>query len=181
MSEDTQKMYEGLFLFPQAAISNLDAASSHVQDMLTKVGAELIAFRKWDDRRLAYPIKGNKRGVFFLAYFKVVGTVIGSLERNLLLSEEVLRFMITRCDHLTLEQIEATEGRTELADEIKLRDEKKTDDTDSGVRATTKSQRDAEETADPTEPSEASEDTPAAPVDAQEEAPAESTEEPATS
>ncbi len=181
MSEDTQKMYEGLFLFPQAAISTLDAASSHVQDMLTKVGAELIAFRKWDDRRLAYPIKGNKRGVFFLAYFKVVGTAISSLERNLLLSEEVLRFMITRCDHLTLEQIEATEGRTELADEIKLRDEKKTDDTDSGVRATTKSQRDAEEADAPTEPSEASEDTPAAPADAQEEAPTESTEEPATS
>ncbi|HJO16113.1 MAG TPA: hypothetical protein QF800_04415, partial [Phycisphaerales bacterium] len=80
-----------------------------------------------------------------------------------------------------LEQIEATEGRTELADEIKLRDEKKTDDTDSGVRATTKSQRYAEEANAPTEPSEASEDTPAAPADAQEEAPTESTEEPATS
>ena len=172
MSEVKSNMYEGLFLFPQAAISNLDAASSHVQEMLSKVGAELVSFKKWDDRRLAYPIKGNKRGVYFLAYFKLEGPTITTLERNLLLSEEVLRFMITRCDHLTMEQIEAAEGRAELADEIKLRDAKQSEDTGSGVRATTRSDRESEDT-DETE-TEASESEPASDAE-------EITEEPAAS
>ncbi len=174
MSELTSNMYEGLFLFPQAAISNLNAASSHVQEMLTKVGAELVSFKKWDDRRLAYPIKGNKRGVYFLAYFKLEGPTVSTLERNLLLSEEVLRFMITRCDHLTMEQIEAAEGRAELADEIKLREEKQSDDAGSGVRATTRSDREAQES------EEAAAEAPEA-APASDEGTEEPTEEPAAS
>jgi len=71
MSEISINTYEGMFLFPQSATADLGGASQHILDQLEKVGAEMIAFRKWDDRRLAYPIKGNKRGVYFLGYFKL--------------------------------------------------------------------------------------------------------------
>ncbi len=143
MSEITTNTYEGMFLFPQSATSDLAAASQHVLDHLEKVGAEVVSFRKWDDRRLAYPIKGNKRGVYFLGYFTLSGDKMTSLERNLLLSEDLVRFLITRADHLTQEQIQAAEGRTELADEIKLRGEQQADEVGSSVRATTKADREA--------------------------------------
>ena len=55
-----------------------------------------------------------------------------------------MRFLITRADHLTSEQIEAAEGRAELADEIKLRSERRSDEAASSVRATTRSERDSE-------------------------------------
>ncbi len=143
MSEITITTYEGMFLFPQSATSDLAAASQHVLDHLEKVGAEVVSFRKWDDRRLAYPIKGNKRGVYFLGYFNLSGDKMASLERNLLLSEDLVRFLITRADHLTQEQIEAAEGRAELADEVKLRGEQQADDAGSSVRATTRADREA--------------------------------------
>ncbi|MDP7030286.1 MAG: 30S ribosomal protein S6 [Phycisphaerales bacterium] len=174
MSEITITTYEGMFLFPQSATSDLAGASQHVLDHLEKVGAEVVSFRKWDDRRLAYPIRGNKRGVFFLGYFKLAGDKMASLERNLLLSEDLVRFLITRADHLTQEQIEAAEGRAELADEAKLRGEQQADEAGSTVRATTKADRqaaavqDAEEATEPdaegttaTEPA-ATEEEPAA-------------------
>jgi len=169
MSEITINTYEAMFLFPQSATANLGEASDHVLAHLEKVGAEVMAFRKWDDRRLAFPIKGNTRGVFFLGYFKLSGDKMASLERNLLLSEDLVRFLITRADHLSVEQIEETEGRTDLADEIKLRSEQKSDEGTSSVRATTKSERETAESTD-------EEAMPAAETEteATEEAPAES-------
>ena len=52
--------YEGLFLLPQSAGSDLGGATELVKGLLDKVGAEIISFKKWDERRLAYELKGNK-------------------------------------------------------------------------------------------------------------------------
>ena len=60
--------YEGLFLLPQSAGSDLGGAAELVKGLLDKVNAEIISFKKWDERRLAYKIKGNKRGLYFLCY-----------------------------------------------------------------------------------------------------------------
>ena len=66
MSNERTGLYEGMFLFPQSATANLQEAIDHLKEILEKVGATIINFRKWDDRRLAYEIDGNKRGVYFL-------------------------------------------------------------------------------------------------------------------
>jgi small subunit ribosomal protein S6 len=123
MSETQTNTYEGLFLFPQSAGSNLQAASEHVIHLLDRAGGEILSFGKWDERRLAFEIKGSKRGVYFLSYFKCDPTKLISLERDCNLSEQLLRAMITRADQVTDEIIEAAEGRTNLAEEIKVRDE----------------------------------------------------------
>tara|TARA_B100001059_G_scaffold233441_1_gene273511 strand:- start:13655 stop:14197 length:543 start_codon:yes stop_codon:yes gene_type:complete len=115
--------YEGLFLLPQSAGSDLGGATELVKGLLDKVGAEIISFKKWDERRLAYEIKGNKRGLYFLCYFKIAGQEIAALERQCLLSEDMLRHLITRADHLTMEEMMAIDAQQELADEIKLRAE----------------------------------------------------------
>lgn len=115
--------YEGLFLFPQAAMTNLQGAVDHIKLLLERAGAQIISLRKWEERRLAYEIKGNKRGVYFIVYFRAEASKMTSLDRDCNLSEELLRVMITRADHLPLEQMEAADGQAELADEIRLRAE----------------------------------------------------------
>jgi len=123
MTDQKMSVYEGLFLFPQAATGNLQGALDHVTDLLARAQAEVISLCKWDERRLAYEIKGNKRGVYFLAYFRAAGSRLAGLERDCNLSEQILRAMVTRAEHLPQEVIEAAEGRAKLADEIKLRAE----------------------------------------------------------
>lgn len=123
MTTENPNPYEGMFLFPQTAATNLQAAVDHVKMLLDRAGAQIISMRKWDERRLAYEIKGNKRGVYFLVYFRVAGSKLAFLERDCNLSEELLRVMITRADHIPLEQMEAVDGQAELADEIRLRRE----------------------------------------------------------
>ena len=164
MSENTINTYEGLFLFPQSAGANLGEAAEHVQGILGKVEAEVISFKKWEERRLAYEIKGNKRGIYFLTYFKLAGDKMASLERQCLLSEELLRFMITRADQVNAELIEAAEGRDALKDEIALRAQQAEEgSTEAGVRVTTKADRDAEEATAEDAPADAE----AAPADAE--------------
>jgi small subunit ribosomal protein S6 len=119
--QDRIYTYEGMFLFPQAAVADLQAAADHVMDILNRAGAEVIAFKKWDERRLAYEIKGNKRGLYFLVYFKAKGSKLTNLERDCNLSEKLLRALITRADHMQPDIMQAAEGRQQLSDEIKLR------------------------------------------------------------
>ena len=121
MSETRINVYEGLFLFPQTMTADLQGALDHLQEILKRAKAEIISLRKWEERRLAYEIKGNKRGLYFLVYFGVPGDALVGIERDCNLSELLLRFMIVRADDVTQEQMEAAEGRAQLADEITLR------------------------------------------------------------
>ena len=119
--QDRIYTYEGMFLFPQGAVADLQAAADHVLEILNRAGAEIISFKKWDERRLAYEIKGNKRGLYFLAYFKAKGSKVVGIERDCSLSEKMLRAMVTRADHMRPDVMQAAEGRQQLSDEIKLR------------------------------------------------------------
>ncbi|MCH7849119.1 MAG: 30S ribosomal protein S6 [Planctomycetes bacterium] len=122
MPVDQVKCYEGLFLFPQSAASDLQSAVDHLKEILARAEVKIISLRKWDERRLAFEIKKNRRGLFFLVYFEAAPNAIAHIERDCNLSEQVLRSMVLRAEHLTREQMEAADGQIELADEIKLRD-----------------------------------------------------------
>ena len=124
MPVDQVKCYEGLFLFPQSAASDLQSAVDHLKEILARAKVKIISLRKWDERRLAFEIKKNRRGLFFLVYFEAPPNALAHIERDCNLSEQVLRSMVIRAEHLTREQMEAADGQIELADEIKLRDTK---------------------------------------------------------
>jgi len=121
MPEVRINTYEGLFLFPQSASAELSVAVDHINDILNRAHAEILALRKWDERRLAYDILGNKRGVYFLAYFKTKAETLVGIERDCRLSEKLLRTLITRAEHVPATEVMAADGRQQIADEINLR------------------------------------------------------------
>jgi small subunit ribosomal protein S6 len=77
--------------------------------------------RKWDERRLAFEIDNQKRGTYILAYFAADPVHLVNIERGFNLSERVTRLLITRADHLSIEEMQAADGQRELADEAELR------------------------------------------------------------
>jgi len=97
--------YEGMFLLDSG--SDFDAASEPVKGILTRYTTEILAFKPWDDRKLAYEIRGRKRGLYVLAYFKADPEKIREIEHDCELDERVLRQLILRRDKLTQEQIDA--------------------------------------------------------------------------
>lgn len=124
MPEARVNHYEGMFLLSQTATADLAAAVDHLKAILDKVGAELIAMSRWDERRLAYEIKKQKRGLFILTYFTCPARNLADLERECNLSEVVLRELIIRADHLTEEEMRAADAQEELLTEAALRRER---------------------------------------------------------
>jgi small subunit ribosomal protein S6 len=116
--------YEAMFLVSHAAAHDLGACVKHVKDVLARGKADIIAFKKWDERRLAYEINKQKRGVYFLTYFAADPVHIEIIERQAQLSDSILRVMVLRCDHLSEDEMRAADGQEQLADEVKLRAEK---------------------------------------------------------
>lgn len=106
------RLYEGLFLLNQHAVAaDFPAVIDHVKEFFTRASAELVVLRKWDERRLAYEISGQKRGTFLLTYFNAEGNAVAHIERDVTLSEKVLRCLITRADHIgEIELKEAADG-----------------------------------------------------------------------
>ncbi len=113
--------YEAMFVFPQSYASDLDGATAHIKEVLGKGEAEITSVVKWDERRLAYDIKSNKRGVYMLARFMCDGSKVKEIERDCRLSEKLLRSLITRNDDLTEEQMRNAEAAQRTSDEAKLR------------------------------------------------------------
>jgi small subunit ribosomal protein S6 len=101
-----KKLYEVMFLIDSAeAAKDWDGIIELVTKMLNKIDAQILSLKKWDERPLAYSIKRCSRGTYILAYFRADGRKITELERDVLLSERVMRALILRVDHLTEEDI----------------------------------------------------------------------------
>lgn len=116
--------YEAMFLLSQAVAADLNVAIDHIKEIISRGSGEIIAMRKWDERRLAYEIQGQKRGYYVLVYFKAPGPQIAHIERDVNLSEKVMRAMILRCDHLSDDEMKAADARKELEIEAKMRAER---------------------------------------------------------
>lgn len=96
--------YEGMFLLDSAkAAAAWDDTVNHVHGILTKHGSEIVASRQWDERRLAYPIDGHKKGTYLLTYFRAEGESLKEIVADCHLSEVILRELILKV-HPKLEE-----------------------------------------------------------------------------
>jgi small subunit ribosomal protein S6 len=91
--------YEGLFILDSNRYSR-DAAgiSGQISEMIQKLGGEVLVSRLWEERRLAYPIAGHRKGTYWLAYFKLDSNQIVTMERECQLNENILRTLILKVE-----------------------------------------------------------------------------------
>jgi len=85
-------------LEPTIAGKDWNKVVEHVHGLATKHGAEILASNKWGDRKLAYEIRGHKRGAYLLVYFKVEAENQAKINREAELSDIVLRHVIIRVE-----------------------------------------------------------------------------------
>lgn len=88
-------IYEGMFLLDSArAAKDWEGTEALVTGVLTRYGAKLLIKDRWDERKLAFPVKRQRRGTYYLAYFEAPASSMGEIRRDLLLTDGVLRFMV---------------------------------------------------------------------------------------
>lgn len=92
-------VYEGLFIFDSNRYSrDPGGVSSQIADFVQKLGGEVLVSRLWEERRLAYPINGQRKGTYWLAYFRMDGKQLTPLERECQLSESIIRSLVIKID-----------------------------------------------------------------------------------
>ena len=102
--DNSKRLYEAMFLVDTAkAAADWDGTLGAIQTVLDRAGVEVVSLRKWDERKLAYDVKKASRGTYVLVYFNGDPSRITGIERDVVLSEDILRVIVLRGDHLNEE------------------------------------------------------------------------------
>lgn len=91
------KLYETMFILkPTLVEEEIKSRIDFFKEVITKNGGEIETCLDMGMRNLAYEIKKNKRGYYFVIYFKAQASLILELERNYRINEEILRFIVLK-------------------------------------------------------------------------------------
>ena len=67
-----RNVYEAMFLFDSNRFGrDPDGTSGEIAELIEKAGGEILVSRLWEERRLAYTIKGQRKGTYWLMYIKL--------------------------------------------------------------------------------------------------------------
>jgi small subunit ribosomal protein S6 len=91
---------------PALAAQDWDGVNQTIRTILERAEAEIVSMRKWDERKLAYNIRGRTRGTYILCYFRAGGDKIQEIERDVRLSERIMRVLVLNAEHITQQDIE---------------------------------------------------------------------------
>jgi len=91
------KHYETMFILKPTLTEEETAAQIElVKSTIAKNGGEIAACDNIGSKQLAYEIEKNKRGYYFLAYFKGEPKGILEIERQYRINENILRFIFIK-------------------------------------------------------------------------------------
>jgi small subunit ribosomal protein S6 len=115
----TKRLYEGMFLVESnLAAQDWQKVIDEIQRIVKRADAEVVSLKKWDDRRLTYDIRGKSRGTYILVYFNCDTDKVKGIERDVQLSELIMRVLVLRTDKMTPEDIEkATPAETVVTEQ----------------------------------------------------------------
>jgi small subunit ribosomal protein S6 len=105
-----------LVLRPDLADDKVQASLERTARAIAAGGGQIVKQAPWGRRRLAYPIDHYREGSYYVILFEAPATAIAELERGLLISEEVLRHLVTRVER----PVRALRGREVSDTEVEL-------------------------------------------------------------
>ena len=87
-----------LVIRPDVADDKSQALVDRTTRGIVSAGGQIIKVAPWGRRRLAYPIDRHREGSYHIILFEAPSEAIVELEHTLLITEEVLRHLVTRVD-----------------------------------------------------------------------------------
>ena len=87
-----------LVLRPDVPDDRSQALIDRTTRQLVADGGQIVKVAPWGRRRLAYPIDRYREGSYHIVLFEAPAGAIAELERGLLITEEVLRHLVTKVE-----------------------------------------------------------------------------------
>jgi|YNPBryBLVA2012_1023415.scaffolds.fasta_scaffold25640_3 small subunit ribosomal protein S6 len=93
------RAYELTFIVrPDVSEDDLTATIEQVRGWITTQDNTVGRVDRWGRRRLAYPINNQREGHYVMMEASLAPETIAELERNLKLSDVILRYLLIRAD-----------------------------------------------------------------------------------
>jgi small subunit ribosomal protein S6 len=108
-----KKLYEAMFLVDSTQASDWDAVVKTIKKLLKRADAEIVSIRNWAERKLAYEINSKTRGTYVLCYFRADGERVRSIEKDVQLSEQIMRVLILSAETREKEALEESTAEPE--------------------------------------------------------------------
>jgi small subunit ribosomal protein S6 len=120
--------YEIAVLYHPDLEVDLSKAEDRIKKIITDNGGSIKTVDNWGKRKLAYGIKGNEYAVYVFYNVELPGDHVAKVENTLNITDEVLRFLITRPDLRAIAKAEAL--KAEKAEQAAKRSERGDEDKD---------------------------------------------------
>lgn len=104
-------VYEIAILFDPGLEVDLDKATNKVEKIFTDNGGEVTNVDNWGKRKLAYQIKKQDQAIYVFYSVELPGESIRKVESVLNITDEVIRFLVTRPDLKAIAKADAEKAR----------------------------------------------------------------------
>jgi len=130
-----------LVIRPDVADDRSQAVIDRTTRQIVAAGGQIVKVAPWGRRRLAYPIDRHREGSYQIILFEAPSEAIRELEHSLLITEEVLRHLVTRVER----PVKAGRGGAEadLGDETVLPSGEDEEEEDDGTERIDESESEA--------------------------------------
>jgi len=86
--------YETVYIVqPQLTDTQIHQVNTKIQGIIEKYSGRLFYARSLGKKNLAYRIKKQTRGIYYCLDYAAGGLCVNEIERNLMLDENILRFL----------------------------------------------------------------------------------------
>lgn len=99
--------YEIAVLYHPDLEVDLSKAEDRVKKIIADNGGKVVAEDNWGKRKLAYNIKGNEHAIYVFYTVEMPGAGVQKVESTLNITDEVIRFLITKPDLKAIAKAEA--------------------------------------------------------------------------
>jgi small subunit ribosomal protein S6 len=113
-------------MFDQGLEIDLEKASGKVEKIFTDNGGKITNTDNWGKRKLAYPINGQDFAIYVFYTLEMPGEGVQKINDTLNITDEVVRFLITKPDLKKFAKAEA--AKAEKAAKAAERGEKADED-----------------------------------------------------
>ncbi len=105
-----------LVLRPDAPDERAAAVIDRTTRYVVASGGQIVKVAPWGRRRLAYPIDRYREGSYHIVVFESPAEAIAEMERSLQITEDVLRYLVTRVIKPVKARRDVAAGEAEDAD-----------------------------------------------------------------
>jgi small subunit ribosomal protein S6 len=115
-----QNVYECMIILdPNKYAQDPSGMGQQIPKLVDRFGGEVLVSRLWNEQKLAYPIDGNRKGTYWLTYFRLEAGKLTEFNREISINETILRSLTLKVEPRLVEALVAHakgEGKPKTAE-----------------------------------------------------------------